>query len=66
MEKETFRLERLRQYRVTDGKLDECLQDLLEMWWSSQGRRGISPIITGITIHYREKPRKRRRYKGGG
>lgn len=50
MRDQKFNMERLKQQR--SGTLEEGLQAMLEMWWSTTHQRGTMPVLHGVTLHY--------------
>lgn len=50
MHDKTFNIERVRQQ--VSGTLDEGLQAMLEMWWSTTGQNNTRPVLHGVTLHY--------------
>ena len=51
MHDKVFNIDRLKQQR--SGTLEEGLQSMLEMYWSTtRDNRYTMPVIHGITLHY--------------
>jgi len=50
MRDQKFTMDRLKQQR--SGTLEEGLQTMLEMWWSTTRQARTKPVLHGVTLHY--------------
>ena len=62
MRDKTFNMERVSQQRC--ATLDEGLEAMLEMWFSTTGQRNMRPVLHGVTLHYSVAKRGKQNGKG--